>query len=103
MEEKLLKLVTKIENSSLSPEEKEALYNDIAEDLRALVWPALYPHMPKDKLNELKNAQGKQAIDLTRDILLTAFNSPGAFEDIDKLMDEFFVDMNKNLASEGIS
>lgn len=102
MEEKLLTLVTKIENSSLSQEEKDALYDEISQDLRALVWPALFPHMPKDKMDALDKAQGKEAVNLTRDILLTAFNSPGAFEDIEKLMDEFIVEMNKNLALEGI-
>ena len=102
MEEKLLTLVSKIENSSLSQEEKDTLYDEIALDLRALVWPALYPHMPKDKMDALNNSQRKEAVVLTRDILLTAFNSPGAYEDIEKRMDEFIVEMNENLASEGI-
>ena len=102
MEEKLLTLVTKIENSTLSQKEKDELYDEIAKDLRTLVWPALYPHMPKDKLDALKNVSGKQAVDLTQEILTKAFNSPGAYEDIEKLMDEFIVEMNKIVVSERI-
>lgn len=103
MEPKLLAIVTKVEKSSLTPEEKEALYDTIAAALRSAVWPALYRHMPKDKLEALTHLEGKAAVDMTTEILSDAVKDPSVYEDTSKLFDELFVEVNKALAAEGIS
>lgn len=103
MENKLLAIITKIEHSSLTESEKNALYETIASGLRATVWPGLYPYMPKDKLDMLPNADHKTAVALTGDILTTAFADPKIFDAIAKLLDEFLVEINRALAAEGIS
>ena len=46
MEEKIKKLIGRIEDSGLSPADKEEVYAYMAEGLQLLVWPVLAKHLP---------------------------------------------------------
>ncbi|MBI3560036.1 hypothetical protein HY087_02835 [Candidatus Gottesmanbacteria bacterium] len=63
MEEQLLKLVGRIEASSLPVEDKNALYQKISEGLRLIVWPILASNMPADQLETLAAANGKASVE----------------------------------------
>ncbi len=51
MEEKLKAIIKRIEQSSLSVEEKSQLYATISSGLQASIWPTIMQHVPKEKMD----------------------------------------------------
>lgn len=62
MEERLQAILSRIEQSSLSEEDKIKLYGIISESMKAAIWPALVSRMPKEKISSLEQAKGKDAV-----------------------------------------
>lgn len=63
MDQQLQKLVERIEASTLSVDDKNALYLKISDGLRQIVWPILASNMPADQLETLAAAHGKASVD----------------------------------------
>lgn len=102
MEDKLRAIVTKIEKSTLSEADKEALYQTISGGLQATVWPVLLRFMPKDQLQDLADNPAKVTVESYAGLIENTIKDGQALTEIAKLMDEVLIEVEKALAQEGI-
>lgn len=102
MEDKLRQIVTKIEASKLPENDKEELYVTISEGLQATVWPVLLKFMPKEELADLANNPSKITVESYAKLIEDTVKDGQALKQIDGLMNEVLVEVEKALAQEGI-
>lgn len=103
MEDKLKAIVTRIEQSKLSEEEKNELYTTIAEGLQLTVWPVLLKHMPKDQLDYLaEDPKGRVTVESYAKLIEDSIKDGEALKEIDSLMTDVLAEVDQALTEEGI-
>ncbi len=102
MEDNLKGLITKIEQSDLTDQEKEELYTAISEGLHATVLPVLLKYMPQDRVDDVTNHPDTLTVDRYVQLISDAVENPAALPEIAKSMEVFLVEVNRLLAKEGI-
>lgn len=102
MDEKLRAIVTRVELSKLSDEEKEDIYLAIAEGLHSTVWPILIKHMPKDELEELASDSAKVTVESYGKLIEDTVKDGAALKEIDDLMQQILDNVDKTLTEQGI-
>lgn len=103
MEEKLKAIITKIEQSDLTDQEKEELYTSISEGLHATVLPVLLKYMPQDQVDEVTNHPNTLTVDRYVQLVSDAVKNEAALPEIAGKMDSLLVEVNMLLAKEGIN
>src|SRR3989304_5713133 len=101
MEEKLTPLVTRIQNSTISDEEKAKLYAMISEALDASVLPVLLKHMPKDQLEDLGNNPGKVTVESYAKLLKDTIQGGETLKEAENAVDQILTDFDTALQEEG--
>lgn len=102
MEDKLKSLITKIEQSDLTDQEKEELYTAISEGLHATVLPVLVKYMPQDQVDEVTNHPDTLTVDRYVQLVSDAVKNEAALPEIANKMEGLLVEINSLLAKEGI-
>ncbi len=102
MEEKLRALVEKIERSSLSNEDKEALYAQMSESLHSVVVPVLLKYVPKEKLDALANNPPQDMAAAYVDLVKNSIQDGKALQEVSFLVNDVLVDVETGLAKGGI-
>lgn len=102
MEEKLKEIITKIEQSDLTDQEKEELYTAISEGLHATVLPVLVKYMPQDQVDEITNHPETLTVDRYVQLVTEALKNEAAGKEIPAAMEGLLVEINRLLAKEGI-
>jgi len=104
MEDKLKTIVTRIEQSKLSEEEKNDLYQTISEGMQLTVWPILLKYMPKDQLDYLAaDPKGRVTVESYAKLIEDTVKDGEALKEIDSLMNDVLSDVDKALTEEGIA
>lgn len=103
MEDKLKGIITKVERSDMTDEEKESLYAAISEGLHATVLPVLLPYMPQDQVTAVTNNPDLLTVDKYVQLVSDAVKNPAALPAVAAKMDELLVEINRLLAKEGIA
>jgi len=103
MEDKLKAIVTRIEQSKLSEEEKGELYTTISEGLQLTVWPVLLKHMPKDQLDHLsQDPKSRVTVESYAKLIEDTVKDGEALKEIDTLMNDVLAEVDKALSEEGM-
>ena len=103
MEEKLRAIVTRIEQSKLSDEDKAELYATISEGLQATVWPVLLKYMPKEQLEYLAaDPKSRVTVESYAKLIEDTIKDGAALKEIDRLMNDVLSEVNKALKEEGV-
>jgi hypothetical protein len=103
MEEKLKAIVTRIEQSKLSADDKAELYATISEGLQATVWPVLLKYMPKDKLEYLSaDPKSRVTVESYAKLIEDTIKDGVALKEIDGLMNQVLSEVSKALTEEGV-
>lgn len=102
MEEKLTAILTRIEQSSLSDEEKVQLYALISESLKASIWPSLISSMPKDQLQELISQPGKATVEAYKKLIDESIMDEKTLASIEKVTDRLLEEVDAALKEEHI-
>lgn len=102
MEDKLKTIVTKIEQSSLSNDDKEALYAQISESLHNVVVPVLLKYIPKEQLDSLANNPPKDMVAAFVVLIKNAIQDGKALKEVSDLVDEVLIDVETALQKGGI-
>lgn len=103
MEEKLKAIVTRIEQSKISEEEKAELYTTISEGLQLTVWPVLLKYMPKDQLDFLAaDPKGRVTVESYAKLIEDTIKDGEALKEIDTLMAEVLREVDNALIEEGV-
>ena len=103
MEDKLRAIVTRIEQSKLSEEEKAELYATISEGLQATVWPVLLKYMPKEQLEFLSaDPKSRVTVESYAKLIEDTIKDGEALKEIDRLMNEVLAEVDKELKEEGV-
>ena len=101
MEEKLKAIVTRIEQSKLSADDKAELYATISEGLQATVWPVLLKYMPKDKLEYLSaDPKSRVTVESYAKLIEDTIKDGVALKEIDGLMNQVLSEVSKALTEE---
>ncbi|MEK7577719.1 MAG: hypothetical protein AAB492_03855 [Patescibacteria group bacterium] len=103
MEEKLKAIVTRIEQSKLSDEDKAELYATISEGLQATVWPVLLKYMPKEQLEFLSaDPKSRVTVESYAKLIEDTIKDGEALKEIEGLMNEVLSEVDKALAEENV-
>lgn len=102
MEDRLLKIVERIEKSSLSIEDKNSLYVRISRGLHEVVWPILVSHMPEDQLQQLSKEEGKATVDAYAQFFVTTA-SDEAIQEVNVAVNEILSDIDTALTQGGVA
>lgn len=103
MDEKLKAIVTRIEQSKLSEEDKAQMYTTISEGLQLTVWPVLLKYMPKDQLDYLAaDAKSRVTVESYAKLIEDTIKDGEALKEIDALMVSVLSEVDKALSEEGI-
>lgn len=102
MDDKLRSIITKIEQSDMTDEEKEELYAALSDGMRALVLPILVKYMSQEEVTELANASDKITVDRWVELVEAAVKNEQAQKEIPNALDKLLVEVNSLLAKEGI-
>lgn len=103
MEDKLTEIVTRIEQSKLTQEEKDELYITISEGLQMTVWPVLLKHMPKDQLAYLsQDPKGRVTVESYSKLITDTIKDGKALKEVEDLMNDVLHEVENALTEEGI-
>ena len=102
MENQLRAIVTRIEASTLSEDDKAALYVTISEGLQSTVWPVLLKFMPKDQLEDLAKNPGKVTVESYATLIENTVKDGVALKEIENLMMKILVEVDLALKEESI-
>lgn len=103
MEAKLKQIVTRIEQSKLSDEDKAELYATISEGLQATVWPVLLKYMPKEELEFLSaDPKSRVTVESYAKLIEDTIKDGEALKEIEGLMNEVLGEVDKALAEEHV-
>lgn len=103
MDDKLKGIITKIEQSNLTDQEKEELYAVISEGLHATVLPVLMKYMPQNEVNDVTNHPDTLTVGRYVQLVSDAVKNEAALPEIAGKMDSLLVEVNMLLAKEGIN
>lgn len=102
MEEQLKAIVTRIEQSKLSDDDKAELYATISQGLQGTVWPVLIKFMPKEQLEDLSAHPEKVTVDSYAQLIEDTVKDGQALKEIETLMNQVLSEVDKALTEEGI-
>ena len=102
MEEKLKAIVTRVEQSKLSEEDKAELYATISEGLQATVWPVLLKYMPKEKLEAMAADKSKITVESYAQLIEDSVKDGVALKEIEQLMNDVLQEVDTALKEEGV-
>lgn len=103
MEERLKAIVTRIEKSKLSENDKAELYATISEGLQATVWPVLLKYMPKEELEFLSaDPKGRVTVESYAKLIEDTIKDGEALKEIDGLMNSVLSEVDTALSEEGV-
>lgn len=103
MDDKLKGIITKIEQSDMTDQEKEELYAAISEGLHATVLPVLLKYMPQSEVDDITNNPDTLTVDRYVQLVSDAVKNEAALPEIAGKMDSLLVEVNMLLAKEGIT
>lgn len=86
VEEKLRSIVTHIENSHLSENEKRDLYASMSASLRSAVWPVLVGHMPEEKLKNLSDNTSQVTVEEYYGLIKASLTDSTVLTELESLM-----------------
>jgi len=72
----LTKILTRVQESSLSDEEKADVYAEMSVGLRKIVWPILLAHMPEEDLKKTIDAPGDWSMDRYIELINKSLSDP---------------------------
>jgi hypothetical protein len=103
MEDKLKALISRIEQSSLSPEEKAQLYATVSTGLQASIWPTIMQYVPKDKMDAIVAMPKDQlsAIEFAK-LIESSILDGKALVEIDDVMNKLLDEIDAALKEEHI-
>lgn len=103
MEEQLKAIVTRIEKSKLSEEDKAELYATISEGLQATVWPILLKYMPKEELEFLSaDPKSRVTVESYGKLIEDTIKDGEALKEIENLMNSVLSEVDGALKEEGV-
>jgi len=102
MENQLRAIVTRIEASTLSDDDKAALYATISEGLQSTVWPVLLKFMPKDQLEDLAKNPSKVTVESYATLIENTVKDGAALKEIENLMMKILAEVDLALKEESI-
>lgn len=103
MEEKLKAIVTRIEQSKLSENDKAELYATISEGLQATVWPVLLKYMPKEELEFLSaDPKSRVTVESYAKLIEDTIKDGEALKEIENLMNDVLAEVDAALKEEGV-
>ncbi len=103
MEEQLKAIVTRIEQSKLSAEDKAELYATISEGLQATVWPVLLRYMPKEQLEFLAaDPKSRVTVESYAKLIEDTIKDGEALKEIERLMNDVLSEVDTALKEEGV-
>lgn len=102
MDDKLRTVVTRVEMSKLTDDEKEDVYLAIAEGLQSTVWPILIKYMPKDQLDSLAGDSSKVTIESYGKLIEDTVKDGQALKEISDLMQQILDAVDNTLTEQGI-
>lgn len=103
MEEKLKAIVTRIEKSKLSEQDRAELYATISEGLQATVWPVLLKYMPKEELEFLSaDPKSRVTVESYGKLIEDTIKDGEALKEIEGLMNEVLGEVDKALTEENV-
>ena len=103
MEDKLKGIVTRIEQSKLTEQEKAELYATISEGLQATVWPVLLRFMPKDQLEFLAaDPKSRVTVESYAKLIEDSIKDGEALKEIEGLMNDVLSEVDTALQEEGV-
>lgn len=102
MVDKLKGIITKIEQSTLTAQEKESLYTALSEGLHATVLPVLVKYMPQEQVADVTSHPETLTVPKYVQLVSDAVKNQQALPEIAKSMDAFLVEVNRLLTKEGI-
>jgi hypothetical protein len=88
MEDQLRGIITRIENSKLSEDDKAQLYELLSEGLQSLVQPVLVKYMDKNQLENLASDPGKVTVESYAKLMESALLDGKALTEIDQMMNQ---------------
>lgn len=101
IDEILLRITTKVGESTLPEEEKADVYAQVSVGMRHLVWPILLAHVPKDHLEEATKKSKQLSVKGYVDLIDVSIKDPATTKEIhDELkeaLDEVEELVNKSL------
>ena len=103
MEEKLRKIVERIEKYQLSEGEKNELYVLISEGLQSTVWPIMVKYMPQQDLEYLAaDPKTRVTVESYAKLIGDTIKDGEALKEIESVMMEVLGDVEQALKDEGI-
>lgn len=103
MEQKLKLLIEKVKESALAEDEKRQIFETIFRALVTSVWPAVYPYIPKEKLNKYVRSTDPVSLDEYVSLISEGVKDGRAMKDLARKLDALVVEMNRLLTKEGIT
>jgi hypothetical protein len=101
MDDLVQALVARIELSTISDKEKDAIYQEIATSLRSVVWPVVIKHAPKDTLQDLAQHPSKVTVETFASLIEQSVQDGAALTEIEKLMKSMVAKFHDILNKEG--
>lgn len=102
MDDIVQQLVTRIEFSKLSDKEKEAIYQEIANSLRSVVWPVVIKYASKENLHDLAQHPSKVTVETFAGLIEESIQDGEALKEIETLMKSMIAKFNTILTQEGV-
>jgi len=103
MEDKLKKVVDRIENSQLSEEEKNELYALVADGLQRIVWPVMVKYMPEKDLEYLaEDPKTRVTVESYAKLIGETIANGEALGEMEEKLTEALVGVERALTSEGV-
>lgn len=102
MDDKLRAVVTRVEMSKLTEDEKEDVYTALAEGLQSTVWPILIKYMPKDQLDDLAENPSKVNLETYGKLIEDSVKDGAALKEIEALMQQILDAVDKTLTEQGV-
>lgn len=94
-------IITRVQLSPLSEEEKAGIYAELSLGLHKLVWTILIAHIPEEKLKEV-TSQTKMTIDQYADCIDLALKNPETSKELHDMTMESLQEIDALLTKKGI-
>lgn len=102
MEDKLRAIVTRIEASVLTDEEKYRLYDTIAQELRMTAVPILLKYVPEEKVQALAADTSKVSVESMTTLIADTISDGKALEEMGAILDELLTELDQALSQGGV-
>ena len=102
MEDKLRALLSKIEASDLSDEQKDKMLGILVDELEALVQPVLLKYVDSTKLEALSTSEQKVTVESFINLMKEAISNPAALPELSAAMEQVLVEYETVMKEGGL-